>query len=65
MKFPSPQVICSVYPFTLSEYSPVLVSTLMISPVSTNNGIRTFAPVSTVASFRVLVAVLPLSPGSV
>ena len=51
--------------FIRSEYSPVRVSTFMRSPCSMNNGIRTLAPVSTIASFIAFVAVLPFTPGSV
>ena len=45
-------------------YSPVLVSTLITSPSLTNIGTLTTAPVSSVAGFKALVAVLPLTPGS-
>ena len=53
------------YFLTRSEYSPVRVSTLMRSPMLMKSGTRTSAPVSMVAGFRVLVAVSPLTPGSV
>ena len=45
-------------------YSPVLVSTLIVSPSLTNIGTLTTAPVSNVAGFIAFVAVLPLIPGS-
>ena len=51
--------------FTRSIYSPVRVSMRILSPSLMNRGTRISAPVSTVAGFRVLVAVLPLTPGSV
>src|SRR5699024_3246735 len=50
---------------TRSIYSPVRVSMRMTSPSLMNRGTRRVAPVSTVAGFRVLVAVLPRMPGSV
>ena len=46
-------------------YSPVRVSIWITSPSLMNRGILTSAPVSSVAGFRVLVAVLPARPGSV
>ncbi len=49
----------------LSIYSPLRVSTRILSPVLMKRGTRTVAPVSTVAGFRVLVAVSPFNPGSV
>ena len=55
----------AVYFLTRSEYSPVRVSTLTRSPMLMNNGTRTSAPVSMVAGLSVLVAVSPLTPGSV
>ena len=45
-------------------YSPVLVSTLIVSPSFTNIGTLTCAPVSNVAGFIAFVAVLPLTLGS-
>jgi len=50
---------------TLSEYSPERVSTFILSPVLINKGTLIVAPVSTVASLYVFVAVFPFSPGSV
>ena len=51
--------------YALSIYSQVRVSTRILSPSLINSGTRISAPVSTVAGFKVLVAVLPLTPGSV
>ena len=51
--------------FTRFTYEPSRVSTSMSSPSFINNGTRTSAPVSTFAGFVALVAVSPLSPGSV
>lgn len=47
-----------------STYSPVLVLTTIFSPWLMKRGTRTVAPVSTVAGFIALVAVLPMRPGS-
>src|SRR6476660_330829 len=52
------------YSLTRSTYSPLLVLTRINSPSFTNKGTITVAPVSTVAGFKVLVAVSPLKPGS-
>jgi hypothetical protein len=52
------------YSLTLSTYSPVLVLIRINSPSFTNKGTFTVAPVSTVAGFRVRVAVSPFTPGS-
>ena len=57
--------ICINYSFTLSTYSPVFAFTLINSPSLTNKGTLTVAPVSTVACFKVRVAVSPYAPGSV
>ena len=46
-------------------YSPVRVSILSLSPISTNNGTATCAPVSTIAGLVAPCAVFPLNPGSV
>ena len=51
--------------YTRERYSPVLVSILITSSVSTKSGTYTVAPVSTVAGFVAPVAVSPLKPGSV
>jgi len=53
------------YSFTRSTYSPVRVSTLILSPFSTKFGTLISAPVSTFAGFVTFVAVLPRIPGSV
>ena len=52
------------YSFTLSKYSPLLVLMRMSSPSFTKSGTFTVEPVSTVAGFKVRVAVSPLIPGS-
>ena len=49
---------------TRSMYSPVRVSTLMRSPISTKAGTVISAPVSTVHGLVTLVAVFPRAPGS-
>ena len=51
--------------YTLERYSPVLVSILITSFISTKRGTLTTAPVSTVAGLVAPVAVSPLNPGSV
>lgn len=51
--------------FARSLYVPSAVLTTIFSPFSMKSGTRISAPVSTVAGFRVLVAVLPFMPGSV
>src|ERR1700743_392608 len=58
------QHIADQFYFTLSTYSPVLVLIRINSPSFTNKGTLTVAPVSTLAGFRVRVAVSPLTPGS-
>src|SRR5581483_10106379 len=50
---------------TRVRYSPVRVSTLMRSPVSTNSGTWTTAPVSSVAGFLAPDTRSPWTPGSV
>src|SRR5690606_2175351 len=50
---------------TRLTYSPVRVSTLTISPVCTNSGTRTVAPVDSRAGLPPVPAVSPLTPGSV
>ncbi len=49
---------------TRSRYSPVRVSTLIMSPMSTNAGTMISAPVSILTGLVKLVAVLPLIEGS-
>ena len=46
-----------------THLSPVRVSMEILSPSLMNRGTRTSAPVSSVAGFSVLVAVLPARPG--
>ena len=46
-------------------YVPFEVSILILSPSFINNGTCIVAPVSVVAGLKVLVAVFPLTPGSV
>ena len=46
-------------------YSPVLVSTRIISPSLMKIGTLISAPVSSVAGFVTFVAVSPFTPGSV
>ena len=53
------------YAFTRPTYEPSRVSISIVSPSLMNQGTRTVAPDSTVAGFNVLVAVSPLTPGSV
>ena len=55
----------SIYPFALSMYSPVLVSILILSPITTNNGTCKVYPVEIVAGFVALPIVSPFNPGSV
>ena len=50
---------------TLSRYSLVRVSILMVSPLLTKKGTLTFKPVSKVAGFVPPVAVSPFTPGGV
>src|SRR5918999_5004098 len=47
------------YSLARAMYSPVRVSTLFFSPISTNSGTLTTAPVSRVAGFLPPVAVSP------
>src|SRR3990167_1033965 len=54
-----------IYSFALETYSPVRVSTLMISPSCKNKGTRTTAPLSSFAGLPPLPAVSPFKPGSV
>src|SRR5690554_5008662 len=51
--------------FTRETYSPLRVSTLITSPICTNNGTRTTAPVDKVAGLPPVPAVSPFRPGSV
>jgi len=62
-KFYSDYIFSSYY--TLFMYSPVLVSILILSPMFTNKGTCTTAPVSTVAGFEAPVAVSSLNTVSV
>jgi hypothetical protein len=52
------------YVRTRSRYSPVRVSTLIISPISINAGQMTSAPVSSFTGLVSLVAVSPRTAGS-
>jgi len=51
--------------FTRETYSPERVSTLITSPICTNNGTLTTAPVDSVAGLPPVPAVSPFRPGSV
>ena len=51
--------------FTRETYSPERVSTRITSPICTNNGTFTTAPVLKVAGLPPVPAVSPLRPGSV
>ena len=46
-------------------YSQVLVSILILSPISIKSGTLISAPVSSIAGFVAFVAVFPANPGSV
>ena len=49
--------------YALDRYSPLRVSTLMISPVLTNRGACTTSPVTSVTGLLAPWAVSPLCPG--
>ena len=55
----------NLYDLARETYSPVRVSTLITSPICTNNGTRTTAPVSSVAGLPPPPEVSPFNPGSV
>lgn len=56
------QSILTTYALTRPTYEPSRVSISIVSPSLMNKGTRTSAPVSTVAGFKVLVAVSPFNP---
>src|SRR5918999_2980766 len=62
---PLPGISPRAHHQTRVRYSPVRVSTLMRSPVSTNSGTWTTAPVSSVAGFLAPDTRSPCTPGSV
>lgn len=57
--------LSSAYPLARAMYSPVRVSTRIVSPSLMNSGTRTTAPVSSLAGLAPPVAVSPRNPGSV